>query len=61
MSRVNITKQELTRLLKTCNSGDRDRDHTMADQFLLWHIDDQEVIDAFNEIKKLYDYKVSRI
>lgn len=49
-----MTKKELIKQLKECNSGDLEADHSDADDLLLEYIDDQEIKEVFDCIDKWY-------
>lgn len=49
-----MTKEELVTLLKFLDKGDHERNHLMADQALIEYINDPEVTEAYNRVKKWY-------
>ena len=49
-----MTKEELIRKLRDCNSGDIEIDHSNADDLLLEYIDDIERAAAYYEVNKWY-------
>ena len=49
-----MTKEELIAALKECNSKDKERDHTKADELLIAYINDKDVKAAYDAIGKWY-------
>lgn len=50
-----MSKQELIAALKECaENGDAEMAHEVADQLLIVYINDQDIKDAFESIKKWY-------
>jgi len=49
-----MTIEELINKLEQCNTGDKEKDHSDADDLLLEFIDSDDVKEAYDEIEKWY-------
>lgn len=49
-----MTKEELLEKLRSFHTDDEESDHVNADDALIEYINDPEVTEAFNAIKKWY-------
>jgi hypothetical protein len=49
-----MTRDELIELLKSCQSGDEEANHSRVDRALLEYINDSEITELFESMSKWY-------
>jgi hypothetical protein len=51
-----ISKEELLKRLKACNTSDREDNHIEADELLLQYINDEDITKIWNKISSEFWY-----